>query len=110
MDFRKIDVISRRQPCRNCLCVNEGLNYHLSWFTLGGEIDLYGHATLATAFVLFKFVETTTEQFVFETLSGQLTVKRKGRLFKMDFPDYDLKQISVTDEMEPAIGIRPTEA
>ncbi|WP_039656492.1 PhzF family phenazine biosynthesis protein [Clostridium tyrobutyricum] len=90
--------------------VKEGQNYRLQWFTSGGEIDLCGHATLAAAFVLSEFVETTLEQFVFQTLSGQLMVKRKGELFEMDFPGYDLKQIPVTDEMEQAIGIRPIEA
>ena len=90
--------------------VKEGANYHLRWFTPGGEIDLCGHATLATAFVLSKFVEPTAKQFVFETISGQLTVKCSGELFEMDFPDYDLIQIPVTDEMEQAIGYRPSEA
>jgi len=90
--------------------VKEGEHYHLRWFTPGGEIDLCGHATLATAFVLSKFVEPSAKHFVFETLSGQLTVKCNEELFEMDFPGYDLKQIPVTSEMEQAIGIRPTEA
>lgn len=44
------------------------------------------------------------------TLSGVLTVKRKGRFYEMDFPTYDMKEIPVTDDMERAFGIRPVKA
>ena len=46
----------------------------------------------------------------FKTLSGQLTVQRKGDLYEMDFPTYELKEIPVTDDMERAFGIRPVKA
>lgn len=84
--------------------------YALRWFTPGGEIDLCGHATLATAFVLFRFYETEAPALRFETKSGLLTVTRKGELFEMDFPAYALTQVPVTDELETAIGARPVEA
>ena len=85
-------------------------HYHLRWFTPGGEIDLCGHATLASGYVLFHFYETAAEKIVFDTLGGQLTVTRKGDLYEMDFPAYELKQVPVTKAMEEAIGVRPLEA
>lgn len=84
--------------------------YHLRWFTPSDEVDLCGHATLATAFTLFNFYEQKAEKIVFETLSGQLIVNRNGDLYEMNFPVYDLKPIPVTDEMEAALGVRPSKA
>lgn len=87
--------------------VKEGEKYHLRWFTPGGEIDLCGHATLATAYVLFRFYEHDTDKLVFTTLSGNLIVTKKGELLEMEFPAYDLKPVEVTDAMEEALGVRP---
>lgn len=87
--------------------VKEGEKYHLRWFTPGGEIDLCGHATLGTAYVLFRFYEHDTDKLVFTTLSGDLIVTKKGELLEMEFPAYDLKPVEVTDAMEEALGVRP---
>ena len=90
--------------------VKEGEKWHLRWFTPGGEIDLCGHATLGTAYVLFRFFETDEQELVFRTLSGDLIVTKKGDLLEMEFPGYDLKPVEVTDEMEEALGVRHLEA
>ena len=90
--------------------VKEGEKYHLRWFTPGGEIDLCGHATLATAYVITRFVEPGRKQVAFETLSGTLTVTKKGDLLEMDFPAYNLKPVPVTQAMIEAIGAEPREA
>lgn len=90
--------------------VKEGEKYHLRWFTPGGEIDLCGHATLASAYVLLNYYMPNENQVVFTTLSGDLTVVKNGELLEMEFPAYDLKEVAVTDEMEQAIGYRPTSA
>ena len=90
--------------------VKEAQGYHLRWFTPGTEIELCGHATLASAFVILNYYEPESDVVRFDTLSGILTVKRKGSLYEMDFPTYDLKEISVTDEMEQAFGVRPIKA
>lgn len=84
--------------------------YELRWFTPGGEIDLCGHATLATAYVLMRFVVPDQESISFQTQSGILIVNKKQDLYEMDMPAYQLAKISVTDEMEQAIGFRPLEA
>ena len=88
----------------------EGEAYHLRWFTPGGEIDLCGHATLATAYVILRFYHPHWGSVAFDTLSGRLTVTKRGELYEMDFPAYALRPVPVTDEMERAIGIRPLEA
>lgn len=84
--------------------------YHLRWFTPGGEIDLCGHATLATAYTLLRFYEKQADKINFQTKSGQLEVVRHDNLYEMDFPAYKLTKVEVTDEMTEAIGVRPVEA
>ena len=90
--------------------VKEEAGYHLRWFTPGAEVELCGHATLASAFVILNYYEPESELVRFDTLSGVLTVKRKGELYEMDFPTYELKEIPVTDDMERAFGVRPVRA
>lgn len=90
--------------------VKEEQGYHLRWFTPGTEVELCGHATLASAFVLLNEYEPERDEIRFRTMSGSLTVKRKGSLYEMDFPTYELREIPVTDAMEKAFGVRPQKA
>ncbi|MBQ6312614.1 MAG: PhzF family phenazine biosynthesis protein [Lachnospiraceae bacterium] len=90
--------------------VKEENGYHLRWFTPGTEVELCGHATLASAFVILNFYEPDSTVVRFNTLSGELTVNRSNDLYEMDFPAFELKEIPVTDEMEEAFGIRPVKA
>lgn len=90
--------------------VPQGEGYGLRWFAPNEEVDLCGHATLATAYVLLNIVHPDWEQVEFHTKAGLLTVKRRGDLLEMDFPAYVLKPQPVTDEMEAALGVRPIEA
>lgn len=71
--------------------------YDLKWFTPGGEIDLCGHATLATAYIVSRFVDYGIEKMSFKTLSGELSVTRDGEQFTLDFPVGKTKPISVTE-------------
>ena len=89
--------------------VPEGSGYRLRWFTPGGEIDLCGHATMAAACVIDRFVRPGGGDIRFQTLSGQLTVARRGELYEMDFPAYTLKRLEVTDAIANALGARPRE-
>ena len=104
------DITRENNLSETAFTVKEADGYCLRWFTPGGEIDLCGHATLATAYVLFRFYEPEAEKFVFQTKSGQLEVVRAGDLLEMDFPAYSLTQVDVTDEMADTIGVRPIEA
>ena len=90
--------------------VKETEGYHLRWFTPGTEVVLCGHATLASAFVILNYYEPDNDIVQFNTLSGLLTVKRTDKMYEMDFPTYELKEIPVTDDMERAFGVRPVKA
>lgn len=91
--------------------VKEGDSYKLRWFTPGGEIDLCGHATLGTAFILANFYEPDASVLRFKTVqSGDLTVTRKGELFELDFPSRMPEPIALTAQMIEALGKKPAEA
>ena len=90
--------------------VPKGERWHLRWFTPEKEFDLCGHATLAAAYVLFRFYRPEAEELTFKHPSGPLTVRRKGELLEMDFPAYTPARVEVSDEMTAALGVRPREA
>lgn len=90
--------------------VKEGNDYNLRWFTPENEIDLCGHATLATGFVIMNLLSEKRNNVCFHTLSGELTVNKKENLYEIDLPTYALKSVKVIDLMEEVIGIRPVEA
>lgn len=90
--------------------VREGEKYHLRWFTPAGEVELCGHATLATSFVLFNYYEKDAVHIDYTTLSGILSVDRIGDRFELDFPAYELEKVEVTPEMAEAYGAEPVEA
>ena len=105
-----INITKENNFSETAFAVKEGEKYHLRWFTPGGEIDLCGHATLACAYVLFRFYITDDDEVVFSTLSGDLTVKRNDDLLEMEFPAYKLEKVPVTKAMIDAIGATPSEA
>lgn len=105
-----LNITQENNLSETAFTVKEGNNYHLRWFTPGGEIDLCGHATLATAFVLMNYVDKNLDTVTFDTLSGKLTVKRNQELYKMQFPSYSLTPEEIIPEMEVVIGFKPLEA
>lgn len=84
--------------------------YDLRWFTPGGEINLCGHATLATSYILFRFYEKEVNSITFHTLSGDLFISKQNEYIVMDFPTYTCHEIPVTRQMEQAMGQRPIKA
>lgn len=109
-DDLMMNITRENNLSETAFAVKERDRYKLRWFTPGGEIDICGHATLATAFVIMNYYDTHLEEVAFDTLSGVLTVKKKQDLYEMDFPAYELKPKEVTSAMEDAIGARPVEA
>lgn len=89
--------------------VKENNSYSLRWFTPGGEIDLCGHATLASAFVIMEFIQKKTSCITFATKSGALSVIKKDGLYEMDFPGYKLSPLDVKSDIIEALGAIPQE-
>ena len=87
-----------------CLClVDDRLNpkFHIRWFTPGCEVDLCGHATLATSYILFKLYFKEAEALHFQSRSGELHVRKTDDfVILMDFPMYGVEKVTDPDEME----------
>ena len=88
----------------------KGGHFHIRWFTPTIEVDLCGHATLATAHVLYNHKGFTGDTLKFASRSGELKVKKVGDLLTLDFPADTLTPIPVTDNMSHWFGKRPEEA
>jgi len=90
--------------------IKEGDGYHIRWFTPAVEVALCGHATLATASVLFTELGYTPDVIHFDSQSGPLAVCRESDLLTLDFPTDILSQVRVApDFLIEGLGITPIE-
>lgn len=81
--------------------------WDLRWFTPTTEVDLCGHATLASAHVLWREYERRDETLQFHTRSGVLTVTRNGEDLSMDFPADPPRAIPWSSPLNEALGVAP---
>jgi len=82
-------------------------SYDLRWFTPKMEVDLCGHATLASAFAIFESVAPSTSAAVFHTKSGVLSVARRGDLLVMDFPSRPPQAVEPPPNLPGMLGLEP---
>lgn len=88
--------------------VKTGEVYEIRWFTPLIEVNLCGHATLASAFVIFECLgETTTTIKLHSHRSGDLSVEKQGTRLILDFPSYGLNEIEIDARLVEAVGKRP---
>lgn len=90
--------------------VKNGDFYDLRWFMPDGEINLNGHATLAAAFCIFKFIEPDKTMLTFNSPSGLLHVSKNGDFLALKLPAIFNNPIELTAEMIDALGKTPSEA
>jgi PhzF family phenazine biosynthesis protein len=84
--------------------------YHIRWFTPVAEVDLCGHATLASAFVIFNHLDRSRNQVSFGSRSGKLVVTREGGLLSMDFPSQPPRPCEAPPTLLEGLGQNPVEA
>lgn len=90
--------------------VAEGDAYGLRWFTPENEIDLCGHATLASAYVVFRYLRPSLSSVSFRTLkAGILHVARDGDVLSLDFPSWPPTTCAAPDGLLAALGRKPVE-
>ncbi len=88
--------------------VREGDRYNIRWFTPTMEVNLCGHATLASAHVIFNELKLEAESIAFHSdKSGELGVVRQGERLVLDFPAYAITEIEQNDELAQALGKVP---
>ncbi len=83
--------------------------YEIRWMTPAAEVDLCGHATLASAFVLFAEGEKGREEVVFRSKSGELKVRRQGDLLALDFPSRPPQPMTASEDLLEGLGRAPRE-
>ena len=90
--------------------VPDGDGYLLRWFTPTTEVEICGHATLASAYVVFRFLSRERERVDFRTLKvGTLIVRRMGEELAMDFPARPLQPAGPYPALAEALGKAPIE-
>ena len=87
--------------------VENGNGYQIRWFTPGGEIDLCGHATLASAYIIKKYIDKEAEVINFETQTeGSLRVICEEDNYTLDFPSRIPQPCNLPEELLPSLGVK----
>jgi PhzF family phenazine biosynthesis protein len=101
-------IAAENNLAETAFLVAEGETYHLRWFTPTTEVPLCGHATLASAYVVFEFLQPGRRRVTFTTnRSGPLTVSQAGDLLAMDFPAKPPEPVAAPEGLAEALGARP---
>lgn len=87
----------------------DAARYGLRWFTPAIEAPICGHATLASAHALFEELGVDVPLLTFETLAGELTVRRTGDGLEMDFPSDPPLRLEGSEGLAQALGVAPVE-
>lgn len=100
-------IASENNLSETAFFVKTGTGFHIRWFTPLTEVELCGHATLATAHVIFNHYGYNEPAIAFTSLSGDLTVSREGSLYVLDFPAYPPEKCPVPEQLLAAFDIKP---
>lgn len=104
------NIAAENNLAETAFCVKEDDHYHIRWFTPAVEVDLCGHATLATAHVLFEHKGIKEHTIAFSSKSGPLSVSRKNKMLTLDLPADDFKEIEIACEMVEWFAAKPIAA
>ena len=99
----------RRDPGARSASAASEASYDLRWFTPTLEVDLCGHATVASAFVLFQHLGHPVRSVTFHSRSGPLGVTEAGGLYTMHFPRWDPSPCEAPAGLVEGLGRRPAE-
>jgi PhzF family phenazine biosynthesis protein len=89
--------------------VKEGDDFHIRWFTPLVEVDLCGHATLATSFIIFEILKLAEEKITYTSRSGRLFVTKNNDKLTLDFPQDEVRKTEAPSELLRAMGVKPLE-
>lgn len=84
-------------------------DFNIRWFTPNTEVELCGHATLASAYVLFEKLTYPEHEIRFQSKSGELRVTRQQQQLQMDFPALPYQAVTATEELLEALTVKPQE-
>ncbi len=100
-------IANEMNLAETAFAIKEGDGYRLRWFTPEVEVDLCGHATLATAHILWDHSYIARDKEIqFYTRSGLLTTRGKGNWIEMDFPIYRERKVPAPDHLLDGLGVQ----
>lgn len=103
-------IAAENNLAETAFLVKEKDYFEIRWFTPAIEVDLCGHATLASAFVLFECLDFKEPVInFFSPRSGELKVSNEGELLLLDFPTDILQNVGSLPLIQQCIGVQPTE-
>jgi PhzF family phenazine biosynthesis protein len=102
-------IAAENHLAETAFLVPRGDDFDLRWFTPVCEIDLCGHATLASAWALFHLAGVTRPALTFHTKSGALTVTREADRLVLDFPALPGQPWTAPESLSQALGVAPRE-
>ena len=82
---------------------------YIRWFSPECEVDLCGHATLASAYAFFEFLDIKSDSITFNSNSGELKASKQDSIIQLDFPKDNFQQIDAIKGIEIATGVKPLE-
>lgn len=104
-----LQIAKENAVAETAFFVNKDEKIHLRWFTPDIEMDLCGHATLATAHCIKSILNYPSNTIVFETLSGDLTVVAENDFYFLDFPSRMPIESDLPEVISKALNIQPKE-
>ena len=108
-DSTLLKITKENAVAETAFFVDNGDKIHLRWFTPEIEMDLCGHATLATAHCLKSILNYPKDKIIFETLSGDLTVLVENDLYYLDFPSRMPIASELPEIIKKSLNIQPKE-
>ena len=106
-DMLMQQIAAQNNLSETAYIVPQGDDYGIRWFTPAVEVSLCGHATMASAHILFEHLAYKKDQIIFHSKSGALRITRKDGKITLDFPARQPEQIADDVTIEKALGIRP---
>lgn len=103
-------IAAENNLAETAFIVSAGQGYELRWFTPAAEVPLCGHATLATAHLLWTELGYTGGEIAFFTKSGELRVRRTAGQIEMDFPSQPPREIPLEPDYAATLGTGPRRA
>ncbi|MCX6161185.1 MAG: PhzF family phenazine biosynthesis protein [Ignavibacteriae bacterium] len=104
------NIAMEKNLSETAFVLNQSGQYHIRWFTPAVEVDLCGHATLASAHVLFSHENFTGEVIKFNSKSGILSVRKEGDFLTLDFPADKIERIEPARDVLQCFDTFPREA
>ncbi|MFN7116156.1 MAG: PhzF family phenazine biosynthesis protein [Saprospiraceae bacterium] len=103
------DIAQENNLAETAYFVQEDDGFRLRWFTPAVEVDLCGHATVATAHVLYEHLGYNKDVIKFQSRSGLLTVEKRGTQYLLNFPTDHITKVENAPHLVEALGTAPVE-